>query len=190
MKCIPTKYNGYQFRSRLEARWAVFLDLMQIEWRYEHEGYQLDSGWYVPDFFLPELNSWLEIKPPGVLCEHSRELNEKTGLPAFVSQGGPGDGMTLFSHFGGYGPEIDAYHRNAMLWTAMAGEHVHVSFREKGWCFITGSPPGFETVCNSTNGTEPARASCGGGLSSGLATALVGYFAAGGCDGAGESSWW
>lgn len=26
----PTMYNGYHFRSRLEARWAVFFDAMNI----------------------------------------------------------------------------------------------------------------------------------------------------------------
>jgi len=32
---IPTEYAGCTFRSRLEARWAVFFDAMRIEWQYE-----------------------------------------------------------------------------------------------------------------------------------------------------------
>ncbi len=38
MKAIETVYRGYRFRSRLEARWAVFFDEAGIDWRYEHEG--------------------------------------------------------------------------------------------------------------------------------------------------------
>jgi hypothetical protein len=49
---------------RLEARWAVFYDALGIEWRYEPEGFDLgEHGWYLPDFYLPEHKSWIEIKP-------------------------------------------------------------------------------------------------------------------------------
>jgi hypothetical protein len=62
IKAIETEYNGYKFRSRLEARWAVFFDALGVKYEYEKEGYQLDSGWYLPDFWLPGLDFWLEIK--------------------------------------------------------------------------------------------------------------------------------
>lgn len=62
-QAIQTAYAGHIFRSRLEARWAVFLDLLRVEWRYEYEGYELPSGRYLPDFWLPEIKTWLEIKP-------------------------------------------------------------------------------------------------------------------------------
>jgi hypothetical protein len=35
---IPTRYKGYHFRSRLEARWAVFFDALGLRWQYEVEG--------------------------------------------------------------------------------------------------------------------------------------------------------
>ncbi|HEF5705400.1 hypothetical protein [Bacillus cereus group sp. BfR-BA-01423] len=51
IKPIETIYKGYRFRSRLEARWAVFFDALGIEWKYENEGYDLgEYGWYLPDF--------------------------------------------------------------------------------------------------------------------------------------------
>ena len=51
IKAIETYYNGYRFRSRLEARWAVFLDALSIEYEYEPEGFELPSGKrYLPDF--------------------------------------------------------------------------------------------------------------------------------------------
>lgn len=59
---IETIYKGYRFRSRLEARWAVFFDALGIVWEYEKEGYDLDGLWYLPDFWLPELEYWVEVK--------------------------------------------------------------------------------------------------------------------------------
>jgi hypothetical protein len=49
---IETLYAGHRFRSRLEARWAVFFDHVGIKWEYEPEGYQTSAGWYLPDFRL------------------------------------------------------------------------------------------------------------------------------------------
>lgn len=65
MKAIETVYNGYKFRSRLEARWAVFFDTLGIEYQYEVEGYIIENaGKYLPDFFLIEDEIYIEIKPP------------------------------------------------------------------------------------------------------------------------------
>jgi hypothetical protein len=64
IKPIETAYKGYKFRSRLEARWAVFFDALGGEWQYEPEGYDLgELGWYLPDFHLPKMGLWVEIKP-------------------------------------------------------------------------------------------------------------------------------
>lgn len=51
IKNIETEYNGYKFRSRLEARWAVFFDAAGIKYEYEPEGFDLGNGLrYLPDF--------------------------------------------------------------------------------------------------------------------------------------------
>lgn len=66
IKAIETRYKGYRFRSRLEARWAVFFDYLGLRWQFEPEGFDLSAhglGYYLPDFFLPELNYWIEVKP-------------------------------------------------------------------------------------------------------------------------------
>jgi hypothetical protein len=52
---IETTYKGHKFRSRLEARWAVFFDALKIRWVYEHEGYETPTGRYLPDFWLPDV---------------------------------------------------------------------------------------------------------------------------------------
>jgi len=43
IKAIQTEYKGYLFRSRLEARWAVFFDACGIEYEYEPEGRILNA---------------------------------------------------------------------------------------------------------------------------------------------------
>jgi hypothetical protein len=63
LRPIETRYRGYRFRSRLEARWAVFLDSLGVKFEYENQGFDLGSeGPYLPDFWLPVQECWLEIK--------------------------------------------------------------------------------------------------------------------------------
>lgn len=59
---IETTYQGCRFRSRLEARYAVFFDALQIPWEYEKEGFCLQGINYLPDFWLPQQQCWLEVK--------------------------------------------------------------------------------------------------------------------------------
>ena len=86
IKAIETLYAGYRFRSRLEARWAVFFNALGIEWQYEPQGFEIGTGcgsfeeckcdgWpscacdpatsltrYLPDFYLPQEKLWIEVK--------------------------------------------------------------------------------------------------------------------------------
>lgn len=54
---IETIYNGYRFRSRLEARWAVFFDALRVKYEYEPEGYKFDGALYLPDFRIKNVES-------------------------------------------------------------------------------------------------------------------------------------
>lgn len=102
IKAIETKYKGYRFRSRLEARWAVFFDAMGIEYQYEPEGYELDGLRYLPDFWLPDRRHkydgagfWIEIKPGKlnpVEAEKIKRLVEHTGHHAYALAGNIGLG--------------------------------------------------------------------------------------------------
>jgi hypothetical protein len=70
IKAIPTRYAGCHFRSRLEARWAVFFDALGIQWEYEPEGF---VGWfnepYLPDFLLPGIyTQGRHVHPCGEEC--------------------------------------------------------------------------------------------------------------------------
>lgn len=62
IKSIDTIYNGYKFRSRLEARWAIFFDSVGIKYRYEPEGYITSHGWYLPDFYIDSMNLFIDVK--------------------------------------------------------------------------------------------------------------------------------
>jgi hypothetical protein len=61
---IETRYAGCRFRSRLEARWAVFFDTLGTKWEYEPQGYVVGPNKtpYLPDFWLPKEKVWVEVK--------------------------------------------------------------------------------------------------------------------------------
>jgi len=62
MKAIETQYKGYRFRSRTEARWAVFFEALGVDWLYEPEGFVLEDGThYLPDFLI-ENKFYVEVK--------------------------------------------------------------------------------------------------------------------------------
>jgi hypothetical protein len=65
---LPTVWNGIPFRSRLEARWAVFFDSMKprIVYEYEPELIGTPYGAYLPDFWLPELHTFFIVKGNGM----------------------------------------------------------------------------------------------------------------------------
>jgi len=79
IKPIETQYKGYRFRSRLEARWAVFFETLGIKWEYESEGYTLKDGtMYLPDFWFPDHQWHAEVKPSEIQItdadKHKMEL--------------------------------------------------------------------------------------------------------------------
>lgn len=93
IKAIDTRYNNHLFRSRLEARYAVFFDELKVKWLYEYEGFELgNNDRYLPDFYLPDYGIYAEIKPIAFnYKEHSkckrlanltqRKVIELVGLP-------------------------------------------------------------------------------------------------------------
>lgn len=86
---IQTEYAGCLFRSRLEARWAVFFDALGIKWQYELQGYECNGYRYLPDFYLPESNDFVEVKgdPEGLQKDFDRMsviLGPSSPLPGFI----------------------------------------------------------------------------------------------------------
>lgn len=142
-KAIETRYKGYRFRSRLEARWAVFFDALGTKWEYEKEGYELPSGHYLPDFWLPYgpfgdpemvgAGFWVEIKPIAPTQHEMQlmaELVKCTGHRGYIFSGQPdvGCGVVVFQHWRGGEPEhvaMDGYISfNPLLSFDVAGDFV------------------------------------------------------------------
>lgn len=89
IQAIETVYKGCKFRSRLEARWAVFFETLGLRWNYEPEGFRLSKRLYLPDFFLPDHRFYFEVKPVpnpepmGFLSEFA----EQSGCRVFLLEG-------------------------------------------------------------------------------------------------------
>lgn len=107
VKALDTHYNGYEFRSRLEARWAVFFDTAGIDYHYESEAFDLGDGQqYLPDFFLkrgirflgeerPRQDVWVDIESSAQLIDDERQkvtsFVRQTGKSILLIAGDPGN---------------------------------------------------------------------------------------------------
>lgn len=119
IKAIDTMYKGYKFRSRLEARFAVFLDAMRVSWDYEIQGYDLPvNGRYLPDFYLPkggiapgyDRPLWVEVKagePTVPEINKLRELAVATKTAGAFFQGTCRNGDSTFSNW--FNTDYDSY---------------------------------------------------------------------------------
>ena len=79
MKAIPTTHNGINFRSKLEARWYIFMK--KLGWNIEYEPEVENVYGYQPDFVIfPESNCYaqtklfIEVKP---ISNHSEFYSDE-----------------------------------------------------------------------------------------------------------------
>ena len=76
MKAIPTTYQGVNFRSRLEAKWAAFFDAARWRWGYEPVDF---NGW-IPDFALYGARTvYVEVKPVTEFPEDVAQKIDRSG---------------------------------------------------------------------------------------------------------------
>ena len=101
IKAIETVYQGFRFRSRLEARWACFLTHLDVAYEYEPEGFTMNGMAYLPDFRITQPGSrakyWLEVKgqrPTPDEIEKASRLS-RTGTAVFIVWGDPVDALML-----------------------------------------------------------------------------------------------
>lgn len=99
-------YDGNVFRSQLEARWAVFFEALNLAYFYEPCSFQMEllpyeSGIqklkrpirYTPDFHIPELKLWIEIKGGSITEQEmmkARMLSYHTWQQVFIIRGNLG----------------------------------------------------------------------------------------------------
>jgi hypothetical protein len=112
---IPTNYRGRRYRSRLEARWAAFFDL--LSWGAEYEPY--DLGKWSPDFLLSKMETLVEVKP---LSSFDPDVWEKA---ASASEG-------CGKFYQGLEPELD-YELSGLLLTRTAPVIDETGRVQLGW---------------------------------------------------------
>lgn len=97
---VQTHYRGVTYRSRTEARWAVFFAALGVDAVYEAEGYDLGGTWYLPDFWVPDWDIFIEVKPPiGITDDEKarcRNLSDLTGKTVLLTAGAPADDYLEF----------------------------------------------------------------------------------------------
>lgn len=102
IKPIPTRYRGREYRSRLEARWAVAFDWCWLDAEYEKEGFVVKNKPYLPDFWLPELEMYVEVKPTYPTEEEInliRGLRDLTNKWCAIFYGQPGENNPLIYYW-------------------------------------------------------------------------------------------
>ena len=119
-KAIETVYNGYRFRSRLEARWAVFFDAAGIKYEYEPEGFDLGGGLY----YLPDFRIWVNcrnypgkptyrpiyVEVKGYMDDESKNKIEKFGHELIVLTNIPADHKEYFDQYCLYQKNVDGFY--------------------------------------------------------------------------------
>lgn len=98
LKVLQTRYGGLTYRSRTEARWAVFFDMIGLRHQYEPEGYEIRVGYYRPDFWLPDLRMFFEVKgtdPTHDEVEKCQALCEAAECDMLMSSGAPEERFSL-----------------------------------------------------------------------------------------------
>ena len=85
IKSIETYYGGYKFRSRNEAKWAVYLDNIGADWEYEPEGFHLPGGiCYLPDFRIRVKNPPNAKTPKEFYLECKGKPNREDGIKCSI----------------------------------------------------------------------------------------------------------
>jgi hypothetical protein len=136
---IETRYAGCRFRSRLEARWAVFFDKLDIKWEYESQGFECQARLtfghdpipYLPDFWLPDLGIFGEVKGDLDTRSLTRLLDIAASLSANNGGGCHDNGGNDLVVFGTIpNPTIDGaltptrlhMHKGDLQWSPWVGE--------------------------------------------------------------------
>lgn len=157
IKSLPSTYRGVLFRSRLEARWAALFDSYAIKWAYESEGFATPSGNYLPDFFLPDFNYYVEVKPGPLMHDEIAicSVSEQTGAK-FLILDSPIVQCRAYVFV-----EYAGMYWNDMCWCSSCS--IDGSSEEKIGAFYTGISGGdepcrgFSVPCEYCSGRESAK---------------------------------
>ncbi|WP_282361266.1 hypothetical protein [Pseudomonas sp. PS01300] len=85
-------HKGYRLRSYTELLWARVLEAAGIFYLYEPDLVRVDDGYYLPDFWLPNVGIYLEVKgknPTEIEIEKADAVMERTGREVMFLVGRP-----------------------------------------------------------------------------------------------------
>lgn len=86
------RHRGYQMRSHSETCWASVMDVLGVTWLYEPKTIDTRHGWYLPDFYLPFAQMFIEVKGPQptlIEREKAHDAEQATGIPVVFAYGRP-----------------------------------------------------------------------------------------------------
>lgn len=113
------RHKGYPMRSHSETRWASMMDFFGIRWLYEPRLFKTQLGMYLPDFYLPDMDAYLEVKgapPTEEEIQKAEDVQAQTGCPVIFAHGKP---VMKGLHLGG-----------AQLSSWESGKPIHVTMYE------------------------------------------------------------
>lgn len=109
----PTQFKGVEYRSRTEARWAVFLDVLGVSFRYEPERFTLsDRRWYIPDFYVDDWKVFIEVKPDNdkIVTEEADKARllskDRPDLNVWIAMGAPNPASSPVIVLKEWAPEV------------------------------------------------------------------------------------
>ncbi len=152
LQAIETLYRGYRMRSRLEARWAIFFDVLGVKYEYEPEGFKLGNlGWYLPDFWLETVQMWAEVKR-GAFTDMERRkviaLVEVTDFPCLMLDGTPADQAYYGYEPGEWFDSARTEREGAFLTDYVLVEGHHYPANEGRFYTCTGNLPGDRRIAD------------------------------------------
>jgi hypothetical protein len=116
----PVTYNGVRYRSSLEVTWVKFFDSLGVLYMYEPETFKTRHGFYKPDFYLPHLEMYVEIKPSKpttIELEKGQDVCSKT-LKRFLFQvGTPAEMWEIYDEIGENYFDVGGFENNNVGFT-------------------------------------------------------------------------
>lgn len=99
-------HRGWMMRSHTELLWARVFDAAQIQYLHEPGLFNTPHGWYLPDFYMPNIDVYVEIKgkePTEIEKEKAAAVILATGRPLVIISGKPnadrGGFCSCMAHF-------------------------------------------------------------------------------------------
>jgi hypothetical protein len=113
----PTVFRGVQMRSKTEATVAAWFEQQGWEWTYEPESL-FDVIQYTPDFYLPQIDALVEVKPILFMkeVERTKPLVEKLKKVFAVITVGHANTVVVHDLFGPLEPCDPLNHGEEEFW--------------------------------------------------------------------------